>query len=229
MTHSSAAPKAQAVNMALGQLYTNEIRDTRILQAMVDVPRAPFLPENLRGAAYVDEDLDVGGGRYELAPLTLARLLALAELTSGCRVLCIGVLSGYGAAVVSRLASHVVAIETDAALVEQARAHMTRLAITNVNIQPVSSLAVGYAMGAPYNAIIVQGAIAFLPEVVGAQLALGGRLAAIRNIAQRPGMKGGLGKGLLVKRLDHKLQYREHFDAAGVVLPGFEREATFIF
>ena len=84
-------------------------------------------------------------------------------------------------------------------------------------------------MSAPYDAIVICGAIRFIPEALGSQLAIGGRLTAIRNVASRPGVQGGLGKGLLVRRLDHKLQYREHFDAAASLLPGFERPAGFTF
>ena len=74
--------KKPAENMVLGQLMTNRILDPRILNAMQDVPREPFLPEKLRGAAYVDEDLEVAPGRGLIAPLTLAQLLHLAEVTS---------------------------------------------------------------------------------------------------------------------------------------------------
>lgn len=216
-------------NMVLGQLYTNEITDRRILQAMTDIPREPFLPEPLRGAAYVDEDLEVAPGRFLMAPLTFARLLDLARITPECRVLTIGCLTGYSAAILSRLASHVVAIDSDTAAIAQARDHMTRLGFTNVNAQVVKNMSEGYPMSAPYDAIVIQGAIGFISEVLGSQLSLGGRLVAIRSIMTRPDAKEGLGKGLLVTRVDHKLQCREHFDAACATLPGFEQPAGFVF
>jgi len=216
-------------NMVLGQLYTQDISDKRILQAMNDIPREPFLPESLRGAAYVDEDLEVSPGRYLMAPLTFAKLLDLARITPECRVLSIGCLTGYSAAILSRLASHVVAIDSDAAAIAQARDHMTRLGFTNVNVQPVKNMSEGYAMSAPYNVIVIQGAISFISEELGSQLALGGRLVSVRNIMTRSDTKEGLGKGLLVTRVDHKLQYREHFDASCAVLPGFEQAAGFTF
>jgi len=216
-------------NMMLGQLMTNDIADTRILAAMTEIPREPFLPEALRGAAYVDEDLSVGGGRYIMEPLTFAKLLDLAEITPDCRVLTIGALSGYSAAILSRLAGHVVAIDTDASAIQEAQAHMQRLGITNVSAHHVKNMAEGYALSAPYDVIVIQGAINFVPEALGAQMILGGRLVAVRNIAQRVDSTGGLGKGLVVTKLDGQLQHREHFDASCPVLPGFEQETGFRF
>ena len=220
---------AQRKHMILGQLYTNDINDKRILEAMAEIPREPFLPANLQGAAYVDEDLDVGGGRYMMAPLTFAKLLDLAEITPACRILNIGCLSGYSAAILSRLGAHVVGIDSDANAIVAARTQLQRMNIANVNLQPVSTMSDGYAMSAPYNVIVIQGAISFMSEVLGSQLAIGGRLVAVRNVAQRSDTAIGLGKGLLVTRTHHKLQYREHFDASCAILPSFEQAATFTF
>jgi protein-L-isoaspartate(D-aspartate) O-methyltransferase len=216
-------------NMMLGQLLTNDIANKHILNIMTEVPREPFLPDNLRGAAYVDEDLHVGNGRYLMEPLAFARLLDLANITPECRVLNIGCLSGYSAVILSKLAAHVVAIDSDAAVTLQAREHMTRLGITNVNVQHVKHMTEGYALSAPYNVIVIGGAIHTISEGLGSQLAIGGRLVAIRNLAQRIGNKGGLGKGLLVERIDHTLQHREFFDASCPLLLGFEHSAGFVF
>jgi protein-L-isoaspartate(D-aspartate) O-methyltransferase len=221
---------AMRKNMILGQLYTNEITDRRILAAMADIAREPFLPEGLRGAAYVDEDMEVLPGRYLMAPLTFARLLTMAEITPDCRVLNIGCLTGYSAAVLAKLAAHVVAIDSNAAAIEQSHEHMKRLNITNVNIQHVRNMADGYALSAPYNAIVITGAIHSVSEPLGSQLSAdSGRLVTIRNTATRPDSKSGPGKGVLVQRLDHHLQYREHFDASCPLLPGFEQGSAFVF
>jgi len=215
--------------MVLSQLLTNDIIDSRILQAMKDIPREPFVPESLRGVAYVDEDLEIAPGRYLLAPLTFAMLLDLTKITPSSRVLVVGCLTGYPAAIVSRLAGQVVAIDTDEATILQARDHVKRLGISHAHPHKVASLAEGYAQSAPYDAIVVCGAIEFIPEVLGAQLAEGGRLVTIRNVATRPDSQGGLGKGLLVEKFGRRLQYREHFDASSAVLPGFERRTAFVF
>lgn len=216
-------------NMILSQVFTNEVTDRRILQAMNDVPREPFLPEHLRGAAYIDEDLDIGNGRALMAPLTFAQLLDLAEITPSCRVLNIGCMTGYTAAVIAKLAGHVVAIDIDAAAIEQARVHVKRLALRDIDLEPVRSLVDGYALSAPYDVIVISGAVGFIPEKLSSQLGAGGRLVTVLNRATRPDSRGGLGKGLLVKRVNHTLQHREHFDASAVILPGFEQETSFRF
>ena len=216
-------------NMILGQLFTNEIRNKDIFSAMVNVPREAFVPEMLHGAAYVDEDLFMGNGRYLLAPLTFARLLDLAEITPSCRVLNIGCHTGYSAAVLARLSAMVVATDTDSSALEQARLHLNHMRVTNVTLQPVKALPDGYAPAAPYDVILINGAINFISEPLAAQLAPGGRLVCVRNVASRPGVKAGLGKGLLIKRIDQKLQYREYFDAGCALLPGFEQGESFTF
>src|SRR5690606_26816472 len=111
----TAADLNPRMNMALGQLLVNEVLDQRLLRAMLSVPRELFVPDRLKHAVYVDEDLDLGGGRYLISPLTLARLLAMADIRPHSRALCVGALSGYCAAVLSKLAAHVVATENDAA------------------------------------------------------------------------------------------------------------------
>lgn len=219
----------QRRNMILGQLFTNEIQNHDIFHAMVNVPREAFVPERLHGAAYVDENLDVGGGRFMMAPLTFAKLLDLAEITPSCRVLNIGCHTGYSAAILARLAAMVVATETEQSAIEQARLHLNHFRATNVSLQPVKALTDGYSPAAPYDVIFINGAINFISEPLAAQLAPGGRLVCVRNVSVRPGVKGGLGKGLLIKRIDQKLQYREYFDAGCPLLPGFEQGENFTF
>lgn len=219
----------QRRNMILGQLFTNDIENRDIFSAMVSVPREAFVPERLHGSAYVDENLDVGGGRFLMAPLTFAKLLDLAQITPSCRVLNIGCHTGYSAAIISKLASMVVATEMDSAALEQARLHLNHMRATNVSLQQVRALTEGYSPAAPYEVIVINGAINFISESLAAQLAPGGRLVCIRNVSTRPGVSGGLGKGLLIKRIDQKLQYREYFDAGCSLLPGFEQSETFTF
>ncbi|MBY0407625.1 MAG: protein-L-isoaspartate O-methyltransferase [Rickettsiales bacterium] len=216
-------------NMILGQLFTNDIANKHIFNAMAHVPREAFVPEKLHGAAYVDEDLDVGNGRFLMEPLTFAKLLDMAELTPSDRVLNIGCHTGYSAAVLSRLCAMVVATDTDAAALEEARLHMGQMHVTNVNLQAVSSMAEGYLASAPYDVIVIQGAINFISEKLAGQLAPGGRLVTVRNVSTRPGVSRGLGKGLLIRRVEHKLQYREYFDASCALLPGFEQGSSFTF
>lgn len=212
-------------NMILGQLYTNEVIDTRILQAIADTPREAFVPDHLKKIAYVDDNLNMGGGRFLLSPLTFARLLSLAGITPQCRVLDVGCLTGYSTAVLSKLAAHIVAIDTDAQAIAQAKTHLKEA--QNVDIETVTSLADGYGMSAPYDVIIIEGAINFVPDDVGLQLSEGGRLVTVFCRGRQRELVFGSCKGALIRRLEGSLQYREHFDAAASLLPGFARETGF--
>lgn len=216
---------AAAKNMVLGQLYTNEVNDPRILQVMAETKRELFVPPQLRDAAYVDADLNFGNGRSLLAPMTFARLLTLANITPECRVLDIGCLNGYSTAVLSKLASHVVAVDTDADSITRARELLKDA--RNVNLQSVKSLADGYGMSAPYDVIVINGAINFLPNVIATQLSERGRLVTVFRKDSGPALVHGTGKGLVITRLDGALQSRESFDAATEILTGFKRESGF--
>lgn len=223
----AATQKRMNEHMLLGQLITNEVTDPHILHALQSVPREDYLPENLRGTAYVDEDLPLGGGRFLLEPLTFARMLNLAQITEGCRVLIVGCGTGYSIAVINRLAHHTVAVDSDETLLAQARAHAKRLKLANIDIESVKSMAEGYAQSAPYNVILVEGALEVIPEHLSSQLAKDGRLVAVRSVARRPGSLSGLGKLVLARRIEGKTLVAEHFDTAASLLPGFEAKQAF--
>jgi protein-L-isoaspartate(D-aspartate) O-methyltransferase len=209
-------------NMAQGQLITNEILDPQILAAMAEIPREEFVPELLRGAAYVDHDLPVGGGRYLQAPLTFAKLLAHAGITPQCRVLNIGAVTGYTAAVIAKLAAHVVAVEVGAAAAQLVRDNLARFNFKNIDIESVNVLQDGYALSAPYNVIILSGGVRTIPEALQSQLAVHGRLSAVRLIAARADAQGGTGRGIVIRREHDHFYTSEHFDAPTILLPGFE-------
>ncbi|MEQ1789344.1 MAG: protein-L-isoaspartate O-methyltransferase [Rickettsiales bacterium] len=223
LRHKLQISELQGNHMALAQLATNKVNDKNILQILVDVKRENFVPRNLRGVAYIDDDIPIDSGRVLLAPLTFARLLELAEVTASCRVLIIGGGNGYAAAVLTELAGHVVSIDSDSELIAQSIAHAANLELKDVDIQQVKNMADGYPLSAPYDVIFINGAIEYLPEDLSSQLSIGGRLVAIRNIAKT------LGKGILVKRIDGQTNIREYFDASTIVLNGFKKTKQFVF
>lgn len=214
-------------HMTLGQIYTNKISDIRILEAMAETPRELFVPAHLRGSAYVDEDLDVGGNRYLMEPLTFARLLDIANITPSDHVLVIGCLSGYPAVIASKLAAHVTAIDISESDLQRAYDTVATLGINNITCRHVADMKQGYASGAPYNVIVIHGAVAQVPQSLLDQLAINGRLVCIRNISQRIGQQGGLGKGLLISNQGDATQHHEYFDASCPLLPGFESVSRF--
>ncbi len=213
---------AARLNMVENQIRTNRIADEAVIAALADVPREVFVPKPMRGFAYVDDDLDVGGGRYLVEPLVLARLLQGAAIKAGDLVLNIGDATGYVTAVISRLAQTVVTIESDGDWCTRATAGLGELGIDNAAVVqgPPDQ---GYAAQAPYDVIVFAGAVADIPQAICRQLADGGRLVAVVDAGS------GLGKGTLVVRVGDTFGRRVLFDASTPVLPGFRSGAGFVF
>lgn len=209
-------------NMVEGQIRTNRVLDQAVLRALAEIPREIFVPKPLRGVAYVDEDLAVGGGRVVMEPMALARLLDAAEIAPTDVVLNIGDATGYTTAVLSRLAQTVVALECDGDWAAKASQSLGDLAIDNAAVVQ-GSLADGYAAQAPYDVIVFSGAVPEIPQAVCRQMGEGGRLVAV----VRPGR--GLGQGMVMVRCGDSWGRRPLFDIGTTALPGFDRPARFVF
>jgi protein-L-isoaspartate(D-aspartate) O-methyltransferase len=210
------------LNMVESQLRPNKVTDAAVLAAFLAVPRERFVPTGLRGAAYIDDALPLGGERYLLPPMVLARLLQLARIGPGDSVLEIGCATGYGTALLARLAGSVIAIESDRALVAQATARLRELGSGNAAVVE-APLIEGHPGRAPYAAIILGGAVARVPDAIVRQLADGGRLVAVVQ------QQNGLGQGMAMTRVGAVLSRRPSFDAAVPLLPGFQAEPSFVF
>jgi protein-L-isoaspartate(D-aspartate) O-methyltransferase len=207
--------------MVDGQLRTTDVTDPAILDAMRSLPREIFVDEKRRPLAYLDEDIEIAPGRYLMEPSPLAKLLQLAEIAPSDRVLDVGAGTGYCAAVLSRLAASVVALESDAALAARAREALAATASGNVEVV-TGALTAGHPVAGGYDVIIVEGAIETLPESLTAQLAEGGRLVAVDGL-------GNAGVARLYLNAGGVITSRRAFNAALKPLPGFERTPAFEF
>jgi protein-L-isoaspartate(D-aspartate) O-methyltransferase len=208
-------------NMVESQIKPNRVTDTLVMTALAELPRESFVPKALQGIAYVDEAIDIGEGRHLMEAWVLARLLQAAEVQSDDIALVIGCGSGYEAAVLSYLASTVVALECIDSLAKQSNEVLTGLSIDTVAVVE-GDLAQGCPAQAPYDVIFINGAVSHIPDCLNEQLADGGRLVAIVG-------EGAYGKGTLVSRYNGVVTAREVFDAGTPVLPGFEQDSTFSF
>lgn len=208
--------------MIQNQIRTNRVTDPLIIDAMGQLERERFLPESLRGIAYVDEDIPLGGGRFLIEPLTGALLLQAAEIDADDVVLDVGCGPGYLSAVIARMASAVVAMESDAALAERAAENVAELGLNSVTVVR-GPLRNGWPQQGPYDVIVFGGAVAEVPDVILKQLADGGRLVAVLA-----GDKG-VGRGTVFLRRGASVSRRPLFDSSLPLLPEFVGQPTFRF
>jgi len=214
---------AARLAMVDGQLRTNAVTDSRLLDAFAEVPRERFVPEALRGVACIDEDLPLGGGRWLIEPMVLARLLQFAQIASTDRVLVIGDPSGYAAAIVARLAGQVTMLESDSAAATAARQQLAALGCANVHVVQ-GALERGYGPGAPYGVIVLAGAAVMIPEALRMQLVEGGRLV---GVIRKPGEP--MGEAEVMTCVDGVLSRRPVFDAGTPYIPGYQPTPNFAF
>jgi protein-L-isoaspartate(D-aspartate) O-methyltransferase len=204
--------------MVANQLRTTGVSDARVLAAVGKVARERFVPEDRVASAYADVAVPLGGGRELNPAMATARLLSDAGPRGHERALVVGAATGYSAAILAELVESVVAVEEDPGLAAAAR---EALAGTGVDVVE-GPLAGGHRAGAPYDLILIDGAVERVPQALIDQLADGGGLATaivdhgVTRLAF--GRKSGGAFGLVI-----------FADAAAAILPGFARPRTFSF
>lgn len=168
------------------QLRPSGITDDRLLSAMGRVPRELFVPDEKRTIAYSDADVELGLGDRALASAAVfAKMVQLAEVNSDDVVLDVGCGTGYSCAILAELASAVVGIEKNAALVEKAIAILADLEIGNAAVLE-AALSGGVPSEAPFDVIILEGAVNNVPQELLKQLKDGGKLVALVYIKGVP-------------------------------------------
>ena len=218
MTDHAAARR----NMVSGQIRTNRVTDERLIEAMEEIPRERFVPHAKRGVAYVDEDVEIASGRYLMEPMVLARMVQEAGIAADDMVLDVGCGTGYAAAVMSRLAGTVIALDVDGSLAAEAERALNAVGADNA-IVVTGPLAEGYARQAPYDVILLGGAVDHLPQALADQLAEGGRIVGVLREA------GMVGQATLWARHRGALSSRSLFEASLPPLPGIARPVQFEF
>ena len=213
---------AARYKMIQNQIRTNRVTDAAVIAAMGELPREQFLPEYLRGLAYADDDIPLGGGRFLIEPLATALLVQAAEIDADDVTLDVGCGLGYTSAIMARLAGAVVALECDPGLATRATQALNAVGATTASVA-VGPLPQGHPSQAPYDVIVFSGAVASVPKALCEQLAEGGRMVAVIE-----GEKG-IGRGTLFLRRSGSISRRPLFDAAIPLLPGFAPEPTFRF
>lgn len=211
-------------NMVDCQIHPMGVFDEKILDAFMTVPREEFVPDEVRGIAYVDEDIDIGNERYLIEPSIIARLMDKAHLKADDVVLTIGSGAGYTAALLSKIVSTVVSLEVDEALLAKAQKVWDRYAFCNI-VGITGSMTEGAAKHAPYSLIIINGCVADVPQAIKDQLADGGRLLTII----RP-TGSSVAQAVLIEKIKEGVfSDRILFDASTPYLLGFEPKDSFKF
>jgi len=207
--------------MVDGQVRTADVTDLRLLAALQDVPRERFVPPAMSGLAYLDLDVAASesGSRRLLKPMVLAKLLQAAEIGENDRVLDVGCASGYSSAVLANLAREVVALDDDSSLARRAMEALRGLRHVTVVI---GELTAGWPAAAPYDAILVNGAVEIVPHALCQQLKDGGRLVCVVG-------SGPAGKATVYRRSGEQVGSRPIFDANAPLLPGFAKPPAFTF
>ncbi len=196
------------------QLRPQGVSDPAVLLAMSSVPREQFLPDQSRPLAYVDRAVAVGPGRFLAAPAVLGQLLTQMAPERGQRALVVGAGTGYSAALLAAMGLEVVAVESAPELAGKAR----ELGIEVID----GALEAGHREGAPYDQILIDGAVEMLPDGIIAQLADGGRLGTA--LVDR-----GVTRLIVGRKSGDAFGYLSIGDAGVPVLPGFTRAKAFTF
>ncbi|MCK5547302.1 MAG: protein-L-isoaspartate O-methyltransferase [Rhodospirillaceae bacterium] len=209
--------------MVEGQVRTNRVTDSLLVDAMDSIAREEFLPEALKSRAYIDEDINVAPGRIMMEPMVLARMLQTAEIKETDLCMACASATGYEAACMAAMASAVVAIESNVDLAASSEEALKNIGADTVSVLK-GDITKGHPAQAPFDVIFINGAVSEIPETLINQLAEGGRLLAV---VAPPG--SGIGKATLVTMCDDVVSERQVFDANVPGLPEFTKAATFSF
>ena len=211
--------------MVDSQVRTNDVTDSRVLEAMLAVPREAFVPEDRQALAYLDLDLDIseagGTKRFLITPMLTAKLLQAAEIKATDHVLVVGCATGYVAGLVAHIAANVTATESDPALEARAKKLAVQLGLANVAVK-VAALAQGDPADDRYDVILLNGATEVPVDGLCRQLKDGGRLLGVfaKTVPAR---------AKIITHSHNDFGTRVLFDATAPVLPGLERVPEFVF
>jgi len=210
--------------MVDSQVRTTDVTNLRLLDAMLSVPREAFVSDQRKAFAYIDDDIEISGSgatarRYVMEPSPFARLAQLADVTPSDLVLDIGCGTGYSSAVLSKLGSAVIALESDEELAARATDILIENGFDNVAVV-TGPFNQGYASEGPYDVIFVGGAADEVPSALFDQMKDGGRLVVVEG-------HGLSGFATLYVKDGDVVSGRRAFNLSVKELPGFQKEPEF--
>ena len=201
------------------QIRPSDVTKYPIIEAMLNVPREAFVPDDKRAEAYVGEHVALGGGRVVLDPRVLSKMLDVLDIQKDELVLDLGCGLGYSSAVMARMAEAVIAVEEDEEVSAQAQTRLSEAGADNVVVE-TGTLAAGAAQHGPYDVVIVQGGVETLPDEILSQVKENGRICDIF-------LEGNLGIVRVGYKIDGDVTWRMVFNATAPLLNGFENKSEF--
>ena len=207
--------------MVDNQIRTTDVTAYHVLDAFLTVPRELFVPANKKALAYSDVDIRISAERILMQPSPLAKLLQLADIKEDDLVLLIAPASGYSAALVSRMANTVVALESDETMAQDAENVIADLGFDNVAMIS-GNVAEGVPEEGPYDAILIEGTVHSVPQKLLDQLKDGGKLVTVEGNARRA-------EAIKILRTGDHFSRISAFDTNAPILPEFAAEEEFTF
>jgi protein-L-isoaspartate(D-aspartate) O-methyltransferase len=209
-------------NMVEQQIRPWQVLDPQVLTVLSNVQRELFVPQAYQAMAYTDTDIPLGHGECMAPPRVAARLMHDLHLTGTEKVLEIGTGSGYMAALLAGRAQRVVSLEINPELASNARNNLQRAGITNVDVR-VADGSAGASGDAPFDAIVLGGSVAEVPQALLQQLTIGGRLLAI------VGQDHVMAATLFTRTADAAWNSKSLWDHTAPRLQGFAEPTRFKF
>ena len=209
-------------HMVDSQIRPNRVTDPRLLAALRGTPREQFLPADVSALAYADEDVPLGRGRFLMEPMVFAKLLQAANLRDRERVLIVGAGTGYSAAILAACGCRVTALEEDTELLAISRVVLPRQAPSVTQVS--GPLAAGWPANAPYDLILIEGAVPEIPTALVAQLHH--ELGRILGVIHAPGR---ITQAVIAEATPFGPGMTSLFDCGTPPIPSLQQAATFAF
>ena len=210
-------------NMVENQIRANKVTSLNVINAFLDVPREKFVPDALQEISYVDEDIQLSRNRFMMKPMILARLFQSLNLKGNENILHVGSNSGYGSAILSRMCSSVISLESDKKLFETSIHTFSNMGFDNV-VPLHGSMENGVEKEAPFDIIFIEGSIESEPKSLFGQLNENGKLIAIIRPANIK-----IGKAKLFFKISNEIGLENLFDAQVSKLSIFKSKTKFSF
>ena len=210
-------------NMVENQIRANKVTSLNVINAFLDVPREKFVPDALQEISYVNEDIQLSRNRFMMKPMILARLFQSLNLKGNENILHVGSNSGYGSAILSRMCSSVISLESDKKLFETSIHTFSNMGFDNV-VPLHGSMENGVEKEAPFDIIFIEGSIETEPKSLFGQLNENGKLIAIIRPANIK-----IGKAKLFFKISNEIGLENLFDAQVSKLSIFKSKTKFSF